>query len=124
MLAASILLCILGCAQSRNERPSESREAIFVSNPGGDYVTTYDLNASEDAQPIATLAGSPLDRILGAVYAGGSGLEGPAGVAVDYDGDVYVSNFGGGWLGRGSIAIFRPGSTTGPIAELLVPQPS
>jgi hypothetical protein len=105
--AALAMLCVARCASMPQSTGLSRREAIFVTNTGGPYVTVYDLNANGDAEPIATIETALWDRMITLTSRAGGGLDDPAGIAVNAEGDLYVANFGGGWLGHGSIGIFR-----------------
>lgn len=112
----AVTLCGMGCTHMASTSQASAPEAIFVTNAAGGYLTVYDQNANGDADPIGTMGATSLNglgqfmcRFSGWLCAGGA-LEEPAGVAVDNLGNTYVSTFGGGWLGAGSIVVFPPNS--------------
>lgn len=111
VLAATALVLAVQCSEMSPRRVGPSRETLFVANSASNYVTIYDLNSNGDAAPIANIDGTALDRFLGTLYLGGSGLDEPTGIAVDPTGNIYVSNLFGGWEGHGKIVAFSPGSS-------------
>ncbi len=128
-LAATISRCILGtvmllsatqCAQISKPDISAPREAIFVTNLGGNYVTVHDLNSVGNAAPLANIRGTLPDRALSALVAGGSGLNDPLGIAVDPLGQIYIADLEGGANYTGEILIFAPGSSGSakPLAKI------
>ena len=81
--------------------------ALFVAN-GGNYVTVYPLGANGDVAPIASIDG------------GATGLSGPASIALDPRGNIYVLNSEGKPSPFGTITVYPPGSNgnVDPIATI------
>jgi hypothetical protein len=81
--------------------------ALFVAN-GGNYVTVYPLGSNGDVAPIASIDG------------GATGLSGPASIALDPRGNIYVLNREGKPSPFGTITVYPPGSNgnVDPIATL------
>ncbi|MGB8909036.1 MAG: NHL repeat-containing protein [Candidatus Cybelea sp.] len=71
---------------------------IYVANASGDSVTIYAPGANGNIAPIGTIAGANTE------------LNGPDGLASDENGNIYVSNFGGGSNDKGSVTVFTAGS--------------
>lgn len=81
--------------------------ALFVAN-GGNYVTIYPLGSNGDVAPIASIDG------------GATGLSGPASIALDPRGNIYVLNREGNPSPFGTITVYPPGSNgnVDPIATI------
>lgn len=81
--------------------------ALFVAN-GGNYVTVYPLGSNGDVAPIASIDG------------GATGLSGPASIALDPRGNIYVLNSEGKRSPFGRITVYPPGSNgnVDPIATI------
>jgi sugar lactone lactonase YvrE len=80
---------------------------IYVANSSGGpdtlgSVTVYSAGASQNASPIATIAGTSTSD--------NTGFGTPNGIALDSAGNIYVANTFGGPDGVGSITIYPPGS--------------
>jgi sugar lactone lactonase YvrE len=106
--AALFMTVIQGAPVCGASQPT--REAIFVTNLGGNYVTVYDLNSDRNAAPLANIRGTLPERALNALVAGASGLDDPFGIAVDPHGQIYVADMSGGANYTGEVLIFAPGS--------------
>jgi hypothetical protein len=79
----------------------DSEGNIYVVNQNAQpeaTITVYPAGSNGNVTPAATIAGDS------------TGLNFPAGIAVDSKGYMYVTNFEGGPLGAGSITIYAPGS--------------
>src|SRR5208282_2754745 len=96
---------------------------IYVANKATDTVTIYSpLGSSTGAlneSPTATIGGS------------NTGMDSPAGIAVDASGNIYVTNEGGFDGDNASVTVYPPGSTgnaapavtiAGPATQLARPQ--
>ena len=81
--------------------------ALFVAN-GGNYVTVYPLGSNGDVAPIASIDG------------GATGLSGPASIALDPRGNIYLLNSEGKPSPFGTITVYAPGSNgnVDPIATI------
>lgn len=81
--------------------------ALFVAN-GGNYVTVYPLGSNGDVAPIASIDG------------GATGLSGPASIALDPRGTIYVLNREGKPSPFGTITVYPPGSNgnVDPVATI------
>ena len=75
--------------------------SIYVPNSpsNGASVTIYPLNSNGDVPPSSMITGNA------------TGLFGPAGIAVDSGGKIYVANSGGAPNNSGSITIFGAGAS-------------
>lgn len=89
---------------------SSLSSALFVGD-GGNYVTVYSVGSNGDVAPISSLDG------------GATGLSGPAGIALDPHGNIYVLNREGRPSPFGMITVYSPGSNgnVDPIATIQGP---
>jgi len=117
---AALLLRLIGCALAGDPTSGTLREAIFVTNMGGNYVTIYDLKSTRDVPPLGNVDGTFVDRVFSSVVQGASGLDDPSGVALDPAGNIYVANMSGGGSYTGTIVVFRAGAhgSAKPIAKI------
>ena len=109
MAVTAALVSAIGVAIAADSGSTATpREAIYVSNGGGNYVTIYAVGSSGDVEPAYTIDGAA------------TGLNEPMAIAVDSSGKIYVLNESGGPRNSGSVVLFAAGSkgNVSPIATI------
>jgi streptogramin lyase len=90
-----------------------SPRGLFIGPDGNLYVNSFDTNGVMRYDG-ATGAPLPAPAQMGAVFASGSGLDGPTGLILGRDGNLYVSSFN-------NDSVFRFSGTTGDFIDVFVP---
>jgi Beta-propeller repeat/NHL repeat len=88
----------VGIAVDANQKTYVANSFLSIGNPSGS-VTIYPSGGYG-------VGGAPRATIIGA----NTGLLSPSGIALDTNGNIYVSNASGGSTGKGSVTVYAPTS--------------